>query len=241
MVTGMNKKKYHYIIPDLLGHGMLLSARSNASSVNSHRSDYIRAGRSPSPEHLAYDVDTHLFFLFRCVVLSINYSRATPVLTSQFQRCHSTPQRSLSRDWSRHGQHSGHRTCCEVCQVTRVKRRLVFTACHCALDSRRKWRHCHWSHCPITRANKWRRSTSCKIFSIHTAIHCSTTNSCARFVARSSVNIALFVRDTVQHLLYNYWPIIFSRAAYHSFRSQRQAWGRRLCTLTVTMHHLTRV
>jgi pimeloyl-ACP methyl ester carboxylesterase len=45
MVNGMNKRKYHYIIPDLLGHG-----------------------RSPSPEHLAYDVDTHLFFLFRDVI-----------------------------------------------------------------------------------------------------------------------------------------------------------------------------
>jgi pimeloyl-ACP methyl ester carboxylesterase len=49
MLQFMNKQKYSYLLPDLLGHG-----------------------RSPSPSHLIYDVDTHLFFLFRDVVNKVN-------------------------------------------------------------------------------------------------------------------------------------------------------------------------
>eukprot|EP01125_Pyxidicula_operculata_P022791 TRINITY_DN957_c0_g1_i10.p1 TRINITY_DN957_c0_g1~~TRINITY_DN957_c0_g1_i10.p1 ORF type:complete len:338 (+),score=8.69 TRINITY_DN957_c0_g1_i10:2-1015(+) len=42
LLSQLNNKKFKYLVPDLLGHG-----------------------RSPHPKHLSYDIDTHLYYIYR--------------------------------------------------------------------------------------------------------------------------------------------------------------------------------
>jgi len=45
LIPYLNQRKYHYVAPDLLGHG-----------------------RSPKGHHLSYDIDTHLYYIYRDVL-----------------------------------------------------------------------------------------------------------------------------------------------------------------------------